>query len=122
MKLLLKPLALLSVSVFVAGVFHAGWLAAFIPAAKSGVMILKILGWISAPVVTALGYAVGLRIAERWLAQRKTVFLRIFVWPLVGCSVGAVGLSWLGPMWIGIGTFVGGAISVVLREVKLLCA
>jgi hypothetical protein len=56
-KLLLKPLALVMVSVLVAGVFHVGWLAAFIPAAKSGVMALKILGWMSAPVVTALGYA-----------------------------------------------------------------
>lgn len=121
MKSLLKLLALASVSILVAGVFHVGWLAAFIPAAKSGVIFLKILGWISAPVVTALGYAVGLRIGEWLLTQRKTVFLRIYLWPLIGCSLGAVVLSWLGPMWIGIGTFVGGAAAVVLREVKLLC-
>ena len=121
MKSLLKPLALASVSILVAGVFHVGWLAAFIPAAKSGVMVLKIVGWMAAPVVTALGYAVGLLIGERLMAQRKTVFLRIFVWPLVGCSLGAIGLCWIGPMWIGIGTFVGGAASVVLREVNL-CA
>jgi len=121
-KLLLKPLGLVAVSILVAGVFHIGWLAAFIPAAKSGVMALKILGWMSAPVVTALGYATGLRMGERLLTTRKTNFLQIFVWPLVGCTLGAVGLSWLGPMWIGIGTFVGGAASVVLREVKLLGA
>ncbi len=122
MKPLLKPLALVSVSILVAGVFHIGWLAAFIPAAKSGVMLLKIFGWISAPIVTTLGYAVGLFVGERLLNQRKTNFLRVFVWPLVGCSLGAVALSWLGPMWIGIGIFVGGAASAVFREVKLVCA
>ena len=119
-KLLLKPLGLVAVSILVAGFFHIGWLVAFIPAAKSGVVALKILGWIAAPVVTALGYAVGLRIGERLMTQRKPDFL--FVWPLIGCTLGAVGLSWLGPMWIGIGTFVGGAVSVMVREVKLLRA
>jgi hypothetical protein len=38
-KLMLKPLALVAVSVLVAGVFHIGWLAAFIPAAKSDVIL-----------------------------------------------------------------------------------
>ena len=121
-KLLLKPLGLVAVSILVAGVFHIGWLAAFIPAAKSGVMALKILGWIAAPVVTALGYAIGLRMGERLLTTRKTDFLQIFVWPLVGCTLGAVALSWVGPMLVGIGTCIGGAVSVVLREVKLLGA
>ena len=120
-KLLLKPLALVAVSILVAGIFHIGWLVGFIPAAKSGVMVLKILGWISAPVVTSLGYAVGLSMGERVLTARKTDFLRILVWPLVGCSLGAIALCWVGPMWIGIGTCVGGAASVLLREVKLLC-
>ena len=121
-NLLLKSLALLAASVLVAGVFHIGWLAAFIPAAKSGVVALKILGWISAPVVTAVGYAVGVWLGERLLTQRKTDFLQIFLWPLVGCTLGATALSWIGPMWAGIGTVVGGAASVVLREAKLLGA
>jgi hypothetical protein len=119
---LMKPLGLVAVSILVAGVFHIGWLVAFIPAAKSGVMALKILGWIAAPVVTALGYATGLRMGERLLTTRKTDFLQIFVWPLVGCTLGAVALSWVGPMLVGIGTCIGGAASVVLREVKLLRA
>ena len=119
-KLLLKPLALVAVSILVAFVFHVGWLAAFIPADKSGVMALKILGWMSVPVVTAAGFATGLWMGERLLTQRKTDFLRIFLWPLVGCTLGAVALCWIGPMWVGIGTFIGGAVSVVLREVKLL--
>ena len=119
-KLLLKSLALVVASILVAGVFHIGWLAAFIPAAKSGVIALKILGWLSAPVVTALGYALGLWMGERLLTPRTTDFLRIFVWPLIGCTLGATALSWIGPMWAGIGMFIGGAASVVLREVKLL--
>ena len=119
-KLLLKSLAVLAVSILVAGVFHIGWLVAFIPAAKSGVMALKTLGWMSAPVVTAVGYAAGLWMGERLLTTRTTDFLRILVWPLMGCSLGATALCWIGPMWAGIGTVVGGAASVVLREVKLL--
>jgi hypothetical protein len=59
-NVLLKSLALVAASILVAGVFHVGWLAAFIPAAKSGVMALKTLGWMSAPVVTAFA-KVGVR-------------------------------------------------------------
>ena len=120
-KLLLKPLGLVAVSILVAGFFHIGWLVAFIPAAKSGVMALKILGWMSAPVITAVGYAVGLWFGERLLTQRTTDFLRNLLLPLIGCTLGATALCWVGPMWVGIGTFIGGASSVILREGKLLC-
>ena len=116
---LLKSLTLVVASVLVAGVFHIGWLAAFIPAAKSGVMALKILGWLSAPVLMALGYTTGLWIGERRLTTRKTDFLRIFVWPLIGCSLGAMAVIGFVPMLIGFGMFVGGTASIVFREVKL---
>ena len=119
-KLLLKSLSLVVASVLMAGVFHIGWLAVFIPAAKSGVMALKILGWMSAPVITALGYTTGVWWGERLLTTRKIDFLRTFVWPLVGCTLGAIALAWIGPMWVGIGTFIGGAAGVILREVTLL--
>jgi hypothetical protein len=119
-KLLLTSLALVAASILVAGVFHIGWLAVFIPATKSGVMVLKILGWMSAPVITAVGYAVGLWFGERLLTQRTTDFLRNLLWPLIGCTLGATALCWIGPMWVGIGTFIGGAASIVLREVTLL--
>ena len=119
-KLLLKSLAVVAVSILAAGVFHIGWLAAFIPAAKSEVMALQTLGWMLAPAITAVGYAAGLWMGERLLTTRTTAFLHILVWPLVGCSLGAAALCWIGPMWAGIGTVIGGAASVVLREVKLI--
>ena len=119
-KLLLKSLAVVAVSILGAAIFHVGWLAAFIPAAKSGVIALKIVGWLSAPVVTAVGYAAGLWMGERLLTTRTTDFLRILVWPLVGCSLGAAAWCWVGPMFVGIGTVVGGAAGVVLWEVKLM--
>ena len=72
----------------------------------------------SAPVVTALSDAAGLWMGERLLTSRNTDFLRIFVWPLVGCSLGATALSRVGPMRVGIGMFVGGTASIVLRELK----
>ena len=122
MKPMLKLPVLVSLSILAAVVFHIGWLAAFIPAAKSGVVVLKILGWTLAPVVTATGFATGLWIGERWLTQRTADFLRIFMWPLVGCVLVAAALGRIGPMWVGIGIFIGGAVCVVLREVKLLWA
>lgn len=82
-------------------------------------MTLKVVGRLAAPVVTAVGYAAGLWMGERLLTQRTIDFLRILVWPLVGCSLGATVLCWIGPMWAGIGTVVGGAASVVLRQVTL---
>ena len=56
---------------------------------------------------------------ERLLTTRKTDFLRILVWPLVGCSLGAAAVFWFVPMLIGFGMCIGGTASVVLREVKL---
>lgn len=119
-SLLLRSLAVLAASVLLAGVFYVGWLAVFIPAFKMGILGLKIVGWLSAPVVTALGFAAGLWIGERLPTRRKTGFLRIFIWPLVGCSVGAALVFFFGPMLIVFGMFLGGTASVVLRETKLL--
>ncbi len=119
-NLRLKSLTPVAASLLVAGVFHIGWLVAFIPAAKSGVLALKILGWMLAPVVAAVGYTLGLWMGERWLTPRTPAFLRIFVWPMVGCTLGAIALCSIGPMWAGVGTVIGGAASMVLREVKLI--
>ena len=94
-KLLLKSLAVVAVSILVAGVFHIGWLAAFIPAAKSGVMALKIVGWLAAPVVTAVGYAAGLWMGERLLTHEDD---RLPAYPRV--AAGGL-LAWSGGLVLG---------------------
>ncbi len=114
-----KSAAVLALSVLLAIVFHVVWVAAFVASAKSGVFALKVLGWLLAPILTALGYAMGVRLGERTCISRRNRFLQILGWPLIGCTIGAIGLCWLGPMWAGIGTFIGGAVSVAIREAKL---
>jgi len=120
----IRPVAIsigtVAVSVLLAGVFFFGWLPVFIPAFKTGNEGLQVVGWLSAPVVTSLGFATGLWIAYRLLSRGRESVPRLWVWPLVGCSVGAAAVFWFGPMLIVFGMFVAGTLSVALREVVLL--
>ena len=116
---ILKSLATLAASILFAGVFFFGWLAVFIPAFKMNITSLKVVGWLSAPLVTALGFGTGLWIVERRLAGRQSSFLRVLIWPFVGCSVGAAAVFCFGPMLIVFGMFVAGTASVLLREALL---
>jgi hypothetical protein len=71
-------------------------------------------------VTTAAGFALGVTIVERLTRTSRTRFLRIFVWPLIGCALGAGAVYWFGPMLIVFGMFAVGAASIVLREVILI--
>jgi len=112
--------ASVAVSVLLAGAFFFGWLAVFIPAFKTGEAGLQVLGWLSAPVVTSLGFATGLWLNDRLFSRGSERVLRLWLWPLIGCSVGAAVVFWFGPMLIVFGMFVVGTVSVALREVLLL--
>ncbi len=46
-------------------------------------------------------------------------FFQIYIWPLIGCSIGAGAVYWFGPMLIVFGMFVVGTASVALREMVL---
>jgi len=78
-------------SVVFAGIFYTAWLAVAIPVTKLGIdsIILKAILWSSAPVMTALGFATGVFIFELLLGTRKSKFLNIFKWSLIGCAIGA---------------------------------
>jgi hypothetical protein len=117
MKSLFKAFLRVASSLLCAGVFYVGWMAVFIPAFKTGSPVLQGIGWVSAPVVTAAGFAAGIWIAERLIRTRKTRFSPIFVWPLAGCVVGAGAVFWFGPMLIVFGMFFAGTASVILRDV-----
>jgi hypothetical protein len=114
---LLGAFARIAASVLSAGVFYLGWMAVFITASKTGSSVLRGIGWLSAPVVTALGFAAGIWLAERLTGAGKARFSHIFVWPLVGCAVGAGVVFWFGPMLIVFGMFLAGTASVIFREV-----
>lgn len=108
-----------AVSLLCAGAVYAVWLAAFLLATRLNNSILQAAGWLSAPVVTAAGFAVGIALSERVITARKSRFLYILAWPLIGCTVGAAAVYWFGPMLIVFGMFAAGTASIVLREVYL---
>jgi hypothetical protein len=106
-------------SLLCAGVFYSGWMAAFLLTARLDSSIVQAIGWLTAPVVTAAGFAAGIAVSEHLAKRSKTKFIRILVWPLVGCAVGAAAVYWFGPMLIVFGMFATGTASVILREAVL---
>lgn len=116
------PLALarVALSLLGAGVFYLAWLAAILLITGSPGGPWEVVLWLSAPVVTAAGFAVGILVSQPLTKTKKARFLRIFIWPLAGCAIGAGVVYWFGPMLIVFGMFAAGTASVVLREVIIL--
>jgi hypothetical protein len=108
------------VSLLIAGIFYVGWLAVFLAAFKDRGVPVKAILWVIAPIITAAGFAVGSMVGKRMTESRWGAFFPIFLWPLVGCIVGAVSVVWFGPMLIVFGMFFVGTGSVALREVVVL--
>lgn len=110
----------LASSLLGAGVFYAAYLAAFLVAINSGSVIVETVLRLLAPVVTAVGFAVGITVAERLAKRDRSTFIRIYVWPLVGCAIGAGVVYPFGPMLIVFGMFAAGTASVAVREIVRL--
>ncbi len=117
LKRLRRTLTRVLCSLFCAGVFYAVWLAFFLESVRPGNATAPAALWLTAPLVTAAGFTAGIAIHERLTEQSIDPFLRIFLWPLVGCAAGAGAVFWLGPMLIVFGMFGAGTAAVVLREV-----
>jgi len=117
LKRLRRTLTRVLCSLFCAGVFYAVWLAFFLESVRPGNATAPAALWLSAPLVTAAGFAAGIALHERLTEQSRDPFLRIFLWPLIGCAAGAGAVFWFGPMLIVFGMFGAGTAAVVLREV-----
>ena len=104
-------------SLLCAGIFYFAWMAAFLLVVQLGLAMLEAVLWLLAPVMTAAGFAVGMALLERLTRTARTKFVRVFVWPLIGCMIGAGVVYWFGPMLIVFGMFAAGTVSMVLREV-----
>lgn len=104
-------------SLFCAGVFYSVWLASFLASVGPGNTTAPAALWLSAPVVTAAGFAAGIALHERLTEQSRDPFLSIFLWPMIGCAAGAGAVFWFGPMLIVLGMFGAGTAAIVLREV-----
>jgi hypothetical protein len=115
-NVLLKQFLITAASVLAAG---ASWMVAlviFIPIMKTGLLVFWVIVWLLSPVVVSLGFAFGYWLAARWLRGSRDRFARLWLWPLVGCSIGAAAAFWFGPMLIVVGAFAGGMASLILRE------
>ena len=111
-----KGLAKVVVSFLCGGGFYSAWLAAFLLVGRFEGSVLEAVFWLLAPVVTAVGHAVGVTLFERLAGEAGEGFLRILVWPLIGCAVGAGAVYWFGPMLIVFGMLAAGTVGVALRE------
>ena len=119
MKRFLTVATRVAVSVLLSGVFYTGWMAVMISTINAGFdgLVLKIVLWILAPIVTGLGFVVGLRISDLLgLNADSSPFWRIYKWCLIGCAVGGGIVCVFGPMVIVFGMFVGGTLCVILYE------
>jgi len=117
----LKYLWRTSVRIFLsalsAGIFYSVWMAAFLLAEKLDMTLFDYLLWALAPVFTAAGFAAGILVLDRITGRGNAKFLPIFIWPLVGCAIGAIAVYWFGPMLIVFGIFVCGSLAMAIREV-----
>lgn len=109
----------IAASTLCGGIAYVIWLAVFLLISGLKSPAVEVLGWMSGPVVTAAGFASGVAISERLTKARGSRFLRIFVWPLIGCTFGAAVAYWFGPMLIVFGMLAFGTASIALREMIL---
>jgi hypothetical protein len=112
----LKSIVRIVLSIAGAGFFYAFWLAAFLLTGRLEIGPVDVGLWLVAPVVTAAGFAIGYRFGQRFTKEKQSKFQRIFLWPFVGCTVGAVCVFWFGPMLIVFGMFGLGTLSIAVRE------
>jgi hypothetical protein len=119
LRRLRRAFARVVLSLFCASVFYFIWMGAFILSARLESSVVEVVIWLLAPVVTATGFAAGIVIFDRLTGTSETGFLSLFVWPLIGCAIGAGIVFWFGPMLIVFGMFAAGTAGVVLREIAL---
>ena len=105
------------ISVVFAGIFYTGWMAVAIPVLKSGPLFAKTLCWLSAPVVTAAGFAFGIVIFELLPGTRKSKLRDIVLWPLAGCAIGAAVVFFFGPMLIVFALFALDTVGILTKEI-----
>jgi hypothetical protein len=105
------------VSIIFAGIFYTGWMAIAIPVLKSGPLFARVLCWLSAPVVTAAGFAAGIAIFELLPGTRKSKPRDIILWPLAGCVIGAAVVFYFGPMLIVFAMFALGIAGILTKEI-----
>ena len=108
------------ISLICGGITYSLWMVAFLLVSKSGSQIVEGILWLLAPVVTASGFTTGIRMIEYFNKGTDTGFFPIFVWPLIGCTLGAIAVYWYGPMLIVFSMLAAGTTSIFLREIVII--
>lgn len=105
------------ISLIFGGLFYAAWLALFLTAVTLDFDLAEVLIWVFAPATAAMGFTLGIMIAERRGGSSRNRFSKIVIWPLTGCFLGAAAMFWLGAMSIAFGMLLGGTAAMIAREV-----
>jgi len=107
-------------SLIFGAIFYTGWLAVAIPVLKgSAPVAVKAICWLSAPVVTALGFALGVTCFELLPGTRKTKFLSTLKWTLTTCCAAAAAVAIFGPMLIVFAMLTATPIAIAIRELLI---
>ncbi len=75
---------------------------------------------LTAPVVTAFGFGLGMLVVERFTQRRQSGFQEAFLWSLVGGTIGTLAMFPFGGMMAGFGLFGLGTAALLIREVLWL--
>ncbi len=119
MDWLWRSVVRVAIAALVGAAFHAAWVALFIFTVSQGASgVVRAILWLIAPIVTAVGFGLGLTLLQRQHPQPRTGFARAFVTALSGCAIGAVIMSPIGPMFVGFGVLGGGTVAVAIWVVS----
>ena len=110
-----KRLARILTSTLFGGLSYSIWLAVFLLSSPDGGLFEAIL-WLVAPIITAVGFALGIIFFDHFGRMAGTPFLKLLSWPLLGCIIGAAAVYWFGPMLIVFSMLALGTLSVAARE------
>ena len=111
-----KLIARVLISTLFGGLFYSIWLAVYLLSSPNGGLFETAL-WLTAPIVTAAGFASGLTVVNHFSMNKSIPFTRTLSWPLAGCIIGALAVYWFGPMLIVFSMLALGTIAVAVREV-----
>jgi len=104
------------VSVLFGAVFYVAWMALFLVCSAYCSPLLRGLLWILAPIVTGLGFFAGAALFIHFCRLPHPPLQHLYLYPLIGCSIGAAVVFPFGPMFIVFGMCLLGSLSILLFE------
>jgi hypothetical protein len=104
------------VSVLFGAAFYVAWMALFLVCHAYCSPLFRGLLWILAPIITGLGFFAGSALFIHFCRLPHPPLLRLYLYPLIGCSIGAAVVFPFGPMLIVFGICLFGSISMLLFE------